>query len=486
MFENLGSRLTQVLDRLKGRGALKQEDIDAAMREIRRALLEADVALPVVRDFIKKVSEESIGQNVVKSITPGQMVVKIVHDALVDLLGGNEDPLTRAINLQAEPPVVLLMLGLQGSGKTTTTAKLAHLLKTQDHKKVMMASLDVNRPAAQEQLRILGEQAKVETLPIIEGQQPVEITKRAMQSARLQGFDVLLLDTAGRLHISDDLMQELAQVKSVAQPAESLLIADSLTGQDAVQIAEQFSHKIGVTGVILTRMDGDGRGGAALSMRAVTKQPIKYVGVGEKIDALEPFHPDRIAGRILDMGDIVSLVEKASEAVEADEAEALAKRMMQGKFDLNDLLGQFTQMKKVGGIDGMMSLLPGINKAQKKMTQSGLDNKAIDRMEAVILSMTTRERAKPDIINAKRRIRIAKGSGTRVQDVNKILKMHQEMARVMKKVKKKGGLGALSSLFGGGAGTLPQMPPGGVPGMGDLGVGASGSMPPGWNKFNRR
>lgn len=476
MFEALSERLGSVFDRLKKRGALTEADVAEAMREVRIALLEADVALPVVKDFIASVSEQAVGQLVIRSVSPGQMVVKIVHDALVAMLSGDGDGEAEALHLGGEPPAVLMMVGLQGSGKTTSTAKLAKRLTATERKKVLMASLDVQRPAAQEQLRILGEQVGVATLPIVAGQQPVDIAKRAMTAARLQGFDVLMLDTAGRLHVDTALMAELQAVQQVSSPAEVMLVVDSLTGQDAVGVATQFSAQVALSGVLLTRMDGDGRGGAALSMRAVTKKPIKFIGTGEKLDAIEPFHPARVAGRILGMGDVVSLVEKAAAAVEIDEVEKLQKRMEAGKFDMNDLRMQFSQMKRIGGMSGIMGLMPGVGKMQKQMEASGVDDRVINRMEAIILSMTPKERGKPELLNAKRKIRIAKGSGTSVQDVNKLIKMHADMATMMKKLKKMGGLGALGAMFGGGlpGGALPPS----MPGMPKL--------PPGFNKFGRR
>ena len=484
MFEALSDKLTGVFDRLKGRGALKEADVREAMREVRVALLEADVALPVVKDFVTRATEKAVGEAVIKSVTPGQMVIKIVHDTLVEMLSGDDGADAALLNLAVTPPAIVMMVGLQGSGKTTTTAKIARRLKTRDGKKVLMASLDVQRPAAQEQLRVLGEQVEVATLPIIPGQQPVDIARRALQAARLQGFDVLMLDTAGRLHVDTALMAELAAVKATATPHEVLLVVDSLTGQDAVNVASQFSGQIGLSGVVLTRMDGDGRSGAALSMRAVTKQPIKFVGVGEKLDALEEFHPGRVAGRILGMGDVVSLVEKAAESIKQDEAEALAKKMMAGKFDLNDLRQQLSQVKRIGGLKGVMGMIPGIAKAQKQIEASGVSDRSLDRLEAVILSMTPKERANPDIITARRRIRIAKGSGTTVQDVNKVLKMHQEMSTAMKKIKKMGGLGALGKMMaGGGMPGLGGMPGPGGPGLPGLG---GGGLPPGFNKFGRK
>jgi signal recognition particle subunit SRP54 len=490
MFESLSERLGSVFDRLKGRGALSESDVQEAMREVRVALLEADVALSVVKDFIATVTARAVGSEVIKSVSPGQMVVKIVNDALVEMLGGEGETL----DLAAAPPVVILMVGLQGSGKTTTTAKIARRLMARERKKVLMASLDVQRPAAQEQLRILGEQIQAPTLPIIAGQQPVDIARRALQAAKLQGSDVVLLDTAGRLHVDDALMAELAAVQAIATPREVLLVVDSLTGQDAVNVATEFSKQIGLTGVVLTRMDGDGRGGAALSMRAVTGKPIKLIGTGEKLDGLEEFHPGRVAGRILGMGDVVSLVERAAESIQQDEAEAMARKMADGKFDMDDLRGQLGQMKKMGGLSGMMSMLPGVGKLAKQMDASRLDDKVLARMEAIILSMTPKERARPEIIAAKRKIRIAKGSGTTVQDVNKLMKMHQEMATVMKKIKKMGGLAKLGAMFGGGGGMAgalgglmgsgPQ-PGGSLPGLGGGPVGGP-KLPPGFEKFGRR
>ena len=465
MFDTLSDRLGSVFDKLRGRGALKEQDVRDAMREVRIALLEADVALPVVRRFIDEVTEQAVGQSVLKSVTPGQQVVKIVNDALVEMLGGAETP---GLNLNAAPPVVIMMVGLQGSGKTTSTAKLAKLLKEKHGKKVMMASLDVNRPAAQEQLRVLGEQVDVATLPIIAGQAPVDIATRALQSAKLQAVDVLLLDTAGRLHVDQALMDEMRAVASISVPKETLLVVDSLTGQDAVNVAQSFAGQVDLTGVILTRMDGDARGGAALSMRAVTGKPIKFAGTGEKLDALEVFQPSRVAGRILGMGDIVSIVEKAAQAIEADEAERMAERMAKGQFDLNDLRTQLRQMQSMGGLGALAGMMPGMKKAKAAMAQSGMDDRVLLRMDAIIGSMTPKERARPELLNAKRKIRIANGSGTQVQDVNKLLKMHQEMERAMKQIKKMGGLKGLGALFGkGGLGAA-------MPG---LGGGAGGGLP---------
>ncbi len=478
MFESLSDRLSGVFDRLRGRGALTEIDVRAAMREVRVALLEADVALPVVKTFIDQVTERAVGAEVIRSVTPGQQVVKIVNDALVDMLGGE----AAELNVDVTPPAVVMMVGLQGSGKTTTTAKIAKRLTDKGRKKVLMASLDVNRPAAQEQLRILGEQVKVATLPVIAGQQPVEIAKRAMQSAKLQGFDVLMLDTAGRLHVDQALMSEMQAVAAASAPTEILLVVDSLTGQDAVNVASSFAGQVDLTGVVLTRMDGDARGGAALSMRAVTQKPIKFVGTGEKLDALEEFHPGRVAGRILGMGDVVSLVERAAETIQADEAEALAAKMLKGQFDMNDLKAQLGQMKRMGGMGAMMSMLPGMGKLQKQATAAGADDRMLGRMEAIIGSMTKKERVGPHLLNAKRKIRVANGAGTTVQEVNKLLKMHQEMESTMKRLKKMGGLKGLMGMMG-------KMP-GGMSGLlGGLGGGAGGDMPqlpPGFDKFMKR
>lgn len=456
MFEGLSTRLGEVFERLKKRGSLTEADVSEALREVRIALLEADVALPVVKDFIAKVKEQAVGQDVVRSITPGQMVVKIVHDCLVETLGTAEE-----ISLNAVPPVPVLMVGLQGSGKTTTSAKIALRLKTRDKKKVLLASLDVYRPAAQQQLEILAKQADVGSLPIVMGEMPVAIAKRAMEVGRREGYDVVILDTAGRLHIDEALMAEVADVRDAVQPVETLLVVDAMTGQDAVNLAREFNEKVGVTGMVLTRVDGDARGGAALSMRAVTGRPIKFLGAGEKIDALEVFHPDRVAGRILGMGDVVSLVEKAMESFEQDEAEKLAAKMAKGKFDLDDLAAQFRQIKKMGDLKGVIGMLPGIGKMKKQIEDANIDPRAINRQEAIILSMTKAERKNPDLIKASRKRRIAAGAGVDVQDVNRLLKQYQQMADVMKKVSKMGKKGLLRQGLGG---LLP-------PGMGGGGFG---------------
>ena len=492
MFDSLSDRLGNVFDRLRGRGALTEADVRAAMREVRVALLEADVALPVARDFVDKVTEQAVGQEVIRSVTPGQMVVKIVHDALVETLGSQ----TAELNLDVSPPAVIMMVGLQGSGKTTTTAKLAKRLSERDRKRVLMASLDVARPAAQEQLAVLGRQTNVDTLPIVAGQQPVDIARRALQAAKLQAYDVVLLDTAGRLHVDDQLMAEMKAVADASGPTETLLVVDSLTGQDAVNVAKGFAGEVELTGVVLTRMDGDARGGAALSMRAVTGKPIKFAGVGEALDKLEAFHPDRVAGRILGMGDVVSLVERAAETIEVEEAEKLAAKMAKGKFDLDDLWSQLRQMQRMGGLGALAGMMLGL-KGMKGAMDKAQDSKALVHLEAMLSSMTAKERAKPEVINAKRKIRIAKGSGTTVQEVNKLLKMHQEMSTVMKKLKKMGGLGKLAAMFGaggglpglsgaGGAVALPGLGGGGGAALPGLGGAQPFNLPPGFDKFSKR
>jgi signal recognition particle subunit SRP54 len=491
MFDSLSDRLGSVFDKLRGRGALSDADVRAAMREVRVALLEADVALPVARDFVDQVTERAVGSEVLRSVTPGQMVVKIVHDALVEMLGSEASELRLDVN----PPAVILMVGLQGSGKTTTTAKLGKRLTDRERKKVLMASLDVARPAAQEQLAVLGRQANVDTLPVVAGQQPVDIAKRAIQTAKLQAYDVVLLDTAGRLHVDDALMGEMKAVAAASSPTETLLVVDALTGQDAVNVAKGFAGEVDLTGVILTRLDGDARGGAALSMRAVTGKPIKFAGVGEAIDKLEAFHPDRVAGRILGMGDVVSLVERAAETIQVEEAEKLAGKMLKGKFDLDDLRAQIGQMQRMGGLGALASMMPGL-KGMKGAADKAADGKALVHLEAIMSSMTAKERARPEVINAKRKIRIAKGSGTTVQEVNKLLKMHQEMATVMKRLKKMGGLGKLAAMFGKGGmegalgGLAPgALPPGGLGGGGPALPGLGGqpfNLPPGFDKFTKK
>ncbi len=444
MFDGLTGRLGDIFDRLRKRGALSEDDVNAALREVRIALLEADVALPAVKAFVTGVKEKAVGTEVLRGINPGQMVIKIVHDHLVELLGSQVEDL----NLEAVPPVPILMLGLQGSGKTTTSAKIAVRLKNRDKKKVLLASLDTRRPAAQEQLRILGEQTGVASLPIVSGQQPVEIARRAMEVGRLEGFDVVILDTAGRLAIDEELMAEVVAIRDVAKPVESLLVVDAMTGQDAVTVATNFNDRVGITGIVMTRIDGDARGGAALSMRHVTGKPIKLMGMGEKTDALEPFHPDRIAGRILGMGDVVSLVEKAAESIDKEEAEKLAKKLEKGGFDLEDMLSQMRQIRKLGGMGGMLNLLPGMGKMKEQLKNANIDEKLLDRQEAIILSMTKKERKKPDILNASRRRRIATGAGVTVADVNRLIKQYQDMSEMMKKMKKMGQKGLLRQGLG--------------------------------------
>ena len=454
MFDALTERLGGIFDRLRRRGALGESDVTAALGELRIALLEADVALPVVKTLVKDVTEKATGAEVLRSVTPGQMVVKLVHDHLVEMLGNEAVEL----NLAAAPPAAIMLVGLQGSGKTTTTAKIGKRLQEREKKKVMMASLDVARPAAQEQLKTLGEQADIATLPILAGQRPVDIARRAMQAARLGGYDIVLLDTAGRLHIDETLMDEVAGVRDAADPVETLLVADAMTGQDAVNVAGGFHGRVGLTGIVLTRVDGDARGGAALSMRAVTGQPIKLIGVGEGLDALEAFHPERIANRILGMGDVVGLVEKAAETIEQDEAEKLAKKMQKGRLDLDDLAMQLRQMRRMGGLSGVMSMLPGVSKVQKQMAASRVDDKDIRHQEAILSSMTPGERKNPKIIQASRKRRIAGGSGTSVSEINRLLKQHMMMAKVMKKMGKMGKKGLMRH-------GLPGMPgmPGGQP-----------------------
>jgi signal recognition particle subunit SRP54 len=451
MFDSLQERLSGVLDKLTRRGALSEADVAAALREVRVALLEADVALPVVKAFIDGVREKAIGQEVLRSVTPGQMVVKIVHDHLVETLGSE----SVGLDLRATAPVGIMLVGLQGSGKTTSCAKIARRLQEREKKKVLMASLDVRRPAAQEQLKVLGVQANVATLPIVPGEPPVAIARRAMQTGALEGYDVVMLDTAGRLAIDEELMAEVAAVRDAAKPHESLLVADAMTGQDAVNVASAFKDRVGLTGIVLTRVDGDARGGAALSMRAVTGCPIKLIGVGEKLDALEGFHPDRVASRILGMGDVVSLVEKAAEGIEQEEAEKLARKLQKGTFDLDDFAKQLQQMQKMGGLSSLMGMLPGMSGAQmQQMKKAKLDDGVVKRQLAMLSSMTPGERKKPDLIKASRKQRIATGSGTSVQDVNKLLKQHKDATRIMKRVQKMGkkGMmrGGLGGLMGGG------------------------------------
>lgn len=442
MFENLSKRLVESLDKLRGRGVLSEADVEAALREVRVALLEADVALPVVKGFIAELKEKAVGAEIIATVNPAQMVIKLVHDQLVELLGGD----SAELNLAAAPPAVFLMCGLQGSGKTTTSAKLAKRLHEKQRKRVLLASLDVYRPAAQEQLATVAAQAGVDSLPIVAGEQPLAITARALDAAKRGGFDVLILDTAGRLHVDDALMDELRAVKSLAAPIEALLVADALTGQDAVSIAKSFHESIGITGIVLTRLDGDARGGAALSMRQVTGQPIKFMGLGEKLDAFEPFHPERIAGRILDKGDVVSLVERAAEVLNEKDAEDAARRMMAGAFDMNDMLKHMGQIKKMGGVGSMLGLMPGMGKIKDMMAGREIDESVFGRQEAIILAMTKKERVQPGLLNASRRRRIAAGSGTTVQDVNRLVKQFQQMETMMKQMKKLGGKGVMNPL----------------------------------------
>ncbi len=494
MFENLSERLGGVFEKLTKQGALSDDDVSTALREVRVALLEADVSLPVARNFIKAIQEKATGQAVTKSITPGQQVVKIVHDELIQVLAGDTEG-GSALKIDS-PPAPILMVGLQGSGKTTTTAKLAKRLSERDGKRILMASLDTQRPAAQEQLAILGRQIGVDTLPIVPGQSAVDIAKRAKQQATLAGYDVFMLDTAGRLHVDETLMAEVESVRDIAKPHETLLVVDGLTGQDAVNVAEQFDGRVGISGVVLTRMDGDGRGGAALSMRAVTGKPIKFVGLGEKMDAIEEFHPERVAGRILGMGDIVALVEKAQETIEAEQAERMMKRFQKGQFNMNDLKMQLEQMMKMGGMSGMMGMMPGMGKMAKQIEESGFDDSVFKRQIALIQSMTKKERANPQIMQASRKKRVAAGAGQEVSDLNKLLKMHRQMSDMMKKMGKMGkkGLmrGALGSMFGKGGGMPPGMDmpggggaPGGLP-PGFPGMPGGGALPPGLSGFGKK
>ncbi len=502
MFEALSDRLGGVFEALTGRGALSEKDVSTAMREIRIALLEADVALPVVKDFIASIKSEAVGEKVIRSVKPGEQIIKIVHDGLVDMLGGkaaegkdeSEDaPASSHLNLSVRPPAFILMAGLQGSGKTTTSGKLGLFLRTKAKKKVLLASLDTRRPAAMEQLGILAQQAGVDFLPIVKGEDVIRITKRAMKEGKLGGYDVVFLDTAGRTTLDDVLMDEVAAVAELAKPVETLLVADSLTGQDAVETAKRFHDRLPLTGLILTRIDGDGRGGAALSMRAVTGLPIKFLGTGEKLDGLEIFDAERIAGRILGKGDIVSLVEKAAEVIDEKEAAKLQKKMEKGRFDLDDLAKQLGQINKMGGMGGLMKLMPGMGKMRKAMDQmGGAENKILARQQAIIFSMTPWERTHPKLIKASRKKRIAAGAGVQVADVNKLLKMHRQMADMMKKMGKGGMrsmMGGLGGMGGGMANDLggvdPKMledmqkkmggsTPNGLPGLGGKRLGGKG------------
>ena len=474
MFDSLSERLNAVLDRLTRRGALSEGDVDAALQEVRRALIEADVALDVARTFTDEVKKRAVGVEVIKSVTPGQMVVKIVHDQLVETLGASAQP----IDLNAAPPVAIMMVGLQGSGKTTTTAKLAKRLSETLKRKTLMASLDTRRPAAMEQLAVLGQQVGIDTLPIVAGQTPLQIANRALQAGRLGGYDVVLLDTAGRITLDEAMMNEAADVRRAASPHEVLLVADALTGQDAVNLARSFNERVGLTGI-----DGDGRGGAALSMRSVTGKPIKLIGTGEKLDALEDFDPARIAGRILGMGDIIALVEKAAATIDAEKAARVAEKMRKGAFDLADLREQLTQMQNLGGMSGLMTMLPGMGKIKNQLAERNLDEKVLTRQMAIIDSMTPAERRNPDILKASRKRRIAAGSGTKPEDINRLLKMHRTMADVMKAMgTKRGPMAGIANMLGlgGPAGGMPSQEqiaklaekmPGGLP-------GAGGGLPP--------
>jgi signal recognition particle subunit SRP54 len=482
MFDTLSERLGGILDRLTRRGALTEADVDMALREVRRALLEADVALDVVRAFVDKVKDAAVGVEVIKSVTPGQMVVKIVHDQLIETLGARGEP----IDLNATPPVPIMMVGLQGSGKTTTAAKLAKRLTEQARRKVLMASLDTRRPAAMEQLAVLGRQVEVDTLPITTGQKPAQIAQRALQAGRFGGYDAVILDTAGRTTLDEAMMAEAAEVKRAAAPHEVLLVADALTGQDAVNLARAFDERVGLTGIVLTRVDGDGRGGAALSMRAVTGKPIKLIGTGEKMDALEDFYPARIADRILGMGDIVTLVEKAAATIDAEKAARVAEKMRKGAFDLSDLREQLQQMQQMGGMTGVMGMLPGIAKMKNQLAAANLDERVLKRQVAIIDSMTPRERKSPEVLKASRKKRIAAGSGTKVEDINRMLKMHRTMADLMKMMGggKRGPMAGLANMLGLGGGMpspeqmqqLAARMPAGVPGLPDT-AGAS-DLPP--------
>lgn len=500
MFQSLTDKLGDVFDKLRGKGSLSEEDVTLALREIRVALLEADVALPVVKDFVESVRAKAIGQNVIKSVSPAQQVVKIVHDEMVAMLGSENSELS----FNGTPPVVYLMVGLQGSGKTTSTAKIAKFLTDKKNKKILMASLDTYRPAAQDQLAQLGAQTDVATLPIVTGENPLTITKRALQAAKLEGYDVLILDTAGRLAIDDVLMNEVVAIRDLSKPLETLLVVDAMTGQDAVLTAKAFDEKIGITGLMLTRVDGDARGGAAMSMRAITGKPVKLMGVGEKWDELEPFYPERIAGRILGMGDVVSLVERAVETINQNEAEDMARRFQDGRFDLNDMLNQFRQMKRMGGVSSLMKMLPGISRYADQIDNANLDNKVLKHQEAIILSMTATERERPALLNASRRKRIAAGSGTTVQQINQLIKQFEQMEGMMRRMKKMGVAGMLGAMKGfmgkddqdrleelqQESGTVPGMtfsgPMSGFAQRSMLGLGGAGGFSHGGTKKNRK
>ena len=507
MFDALSDKLSGIFDRLGGRGVLSEADIDEGLREVRLALLEADVALPVVKDFIAKAKDLAAGEAVIRSVKPADQVVKIVYDGLVEMLGG-DTPST--LNISLNPPTVILMAGLQGSGKTTTSAKLALRLTKIERKKVLMASLDTRRPAAMEQLATLGKQIGVETLPIIAGQNAPDIAKRAISAAKLSGYDVLILDTAGRTTLDEAMMSEAAQIAQIANPSETLLVADSLTGQDAVRTAKAFHERLPLTGLILTRTDGDGRGGAALSMRHVTGLPIKYLGAGENVEALDSFDARRVAGRILGQGDVVALVEKAAADLDHAEAERMAKKLAKGKFDRDDLSAQLGQMQKMGGMEGLMGLLPGVQKVKAQIAEANINDKMLARQRAIISSMTKEERKKPDILQASRKRRIAAGSGVEVSEVNRLLKQHRQMADMFKSMSRDGGksLARMAGMMGGGdmaklkAMGAPGAAPnpaaleemaaklgGKLPGMPGLGgpklPGLGGGLPPGFNPFKK-
>ncbi len=484
MFESLGDRLTGVFDKMSGRGVLSAKDIDEGLREVRLALLDADVALPVVKEFVAKARELATGEEVLRAVKPSEQVVKIVHDGLVEMLGGEG---AEGLDLAVAAPAVILMAGLQGSGKTTTSAKLASRLQGRERKRVLMASLDTRRPAAMEQLATLGRQTGVETLPIVAGQSAADITRRALSAARLGGFDVLILDTAGRTTLDEAMMSEAAEIARIATPAETLLVADSLTGQDAVKTAKAFHERLPLTGLILTRTDGDARGGAALSMRHVTGLPIKFLGAGEKLDALEAFDAQRVAGRILGAGDIVELVERAAADLDHAKAEKMARKMAKGVFDLDDLADQLRQMQKMGGMQGVMGLLPGVKNIKKQIAESGITDKVFKRQEAIITSMTPSERKKPEVLNASRKRRIASGSGVDVAEVNRLLKQHRQMADTFKMLSRGGGknmmrmaqaMGLGGAGMGGPGGGMPGLPKGVTPPAGMMGGlgGAGGGL----------
>jgi signal recognition particle subunit SRP54 len=450
MFDALSDKFSGIFEGLRKRGALTEADVTEALREVRLAMLDADVALPVVKDFVARVRERAVGAEVLSSVSPGQQVAKIVHDALVEALGGAGSV---PLNLNAVAPVPVLMVGLQGSGKTTTSGKLALRLRTREKKRVLLASLDTQRPAAQQQLAQLAERAGVPSLPIVAGQTPVEIAIRAMETGRREGFDVVILDTAGRLSIDEALMDEVRKIRAATNPAETLLVVDAMTGQDAVNTAKAFNDAVGVTGVVLTRMDGDARGGAALSMRHVTGAPIKFSGSGEKIDALEEFHPERVAGRILGLGDIVGLVERASETIDQDEAERVAKKMLKGTFTLEDYASQLKQISKMGSLSSIVGMLPGMGQMKQQLESANIDQSIFKRQQAIIGSMTVKERRTPDIIKASRKKRIAAGSGTTVTEVNKLLKQFDDMSDMMKRLGKMGTKGLMRQ---GLAGLMPR------------------------------